>query len=58
MKLPVSSVSAETEIANLLYRYAECTDNGDFAGAATLFETPACGSPRALTAGSATLVIT
>jgi hypothetical protein len=38
MKLPSSSVSAETEIAKLLYRYAECMDNGDFAGAATLFE--------------------
>ena len=31
-------MSAETEIANLLYRYAECMDNGDFAGAAALFE--------------------
>jgi 3-phenylpropionate/cinnamic acid dioxygenase small subunit len=38
MKLPFSSMSAETEIANLLYRYAECMDNGDFAGAAALFE--------------------
>lgn len=26
-------------ITNLLYRYAECMDNGDFAGAATLFGT-------------------
>jgi 3-phenylpropionate/cinnamic acid dioxygenase small subunit len=31
-------MSAETEIANLLYRYAEFMDNGDFAGAAALFE--------------------
>jgi 3-phenylpropionate/cinnamic acid dioxygenase small subunit len=38
MKLPFSSMSAETEIANLLYRYAECMDSGDFAGAAALFE--------------------
>ena len=29
---------AETEIANLLYRYAECIDAGDLAGAAALFE--------------------
>lgn len=29
--------SAETQIANLLYRYAECIDGGDFAGAAALF---------------------
>ena len=38
MKLPFSGMSAETQIANLLYRYAECMDNGDFAGAAALFE--------------------
>jgi 3-phenylpropionate/cinnamic acid dioxygenase small subunit len=31
-------MSAETQIANLLYRYAECMDSGDFAGAASLFE--------------------
>ena len=31
-------MSAETEIANLLYRYAEFMDAGDFAGAAALFE--------------------
>jgi 3-phenylpropionate/cinnamic acid dioxygenase small subunit len=31
-------MSAETEIANLLYRYAEFMDSGDFAGAAALFE--------------------
>jgi 3-phenylpropionate/cinnamic acid dioxygenase small subunit len=29
---------AETEIANLLYRYAECIDAGDLPGAAALFE--------------------
>ncbi len=29
---------AETQIANLLYRYAECIDTGDLAGAAVLFE--------------------
>ena len=29
---------AETQIANLLYRYAECIDAGDLAGAAALFE--------------------
>ncbi len=29
---------AETQIANLLYRYAECIDTGDLAGAAALFE--------------------
>lgn len=29
---------AETQIANLLYRYAECMDNGDLAEAASLFE--------------------
>ncbi|MEE6178956.1 nuclear transport factor 2 family protein [Mycobacterium sp. 050134] len=29
---------AETQIANLLYRYAECIDTGDLAGAAELFE--------------------
>ncbi|OBK53205.1 nuclear transport factor 2 family protein [Mycobacterium sp. 1081908.1] len=28
---------AETQIANLLYRYAECIDAGDLAGAAELF---------------------
>src|ERR1700761_4663877 len=38
MKLPFSSMSAETQIANLLYRYAECMDSGDFAAAAALFE--------------------
>jgi 3-phenylpropionate/cinnamic acid dioxygenase small subunit len=31
-------VSAETQITNLLYHYAECIDTGDFAGAASLFE--------------------
>ena len=31
-------MSPETEIANLLYRYAEFMDSGDFAGAAALFE--------------------
>jgi 3-phenylpropionate/cinnamic acid dioxygenase small subunit len=31
-------VNSETEIANLLYRYAEYMDSGDFAGAASLFE--------------------
>src|SRR5246127_1565293 len=36
--LPLMSMSAETQIANLLYRYAECMDTGDFAGAAALFE--------------------
>ncbi|SON59568.1 hypothetical protein MSIMFI_01052 [Mycobacterium simulans] len=29
---------AETQIANLLYRYAECIDGGDLAAAAALFE--------------------
>jgi 3-phenylpropionate/cinnamic acid dioxygenase small subunit len=29
---------AETQIMNLLYRYAECIDAGDLAGAAALFE--------------------
>jgi 3-phenylpropionate/cinnamic acid dioxygenase small subunit len=29
---------AETQIANLLYRYAEYMDAGDFAGAAALFQ--------------------
>ena len=29
---------AETQIANLLYRYAECIDTGDLEGAAELFE--------------------
>jgi SnoaL-like domain len=31
-------MSAETQFANLLYRYAECIDTGDLAGAAALFE--------------------
>jgi 3-phenylpropionate/cinnamic acid dioxygenase small subunit len=31
-------MSAKTQIANLLYRYAECMDSGDLAGAASLFE--------------------
>ena len=31
------SQTAETAIANLVYRYAECMDDGDFAGVATLF---------------------
>ncbi|MGH3533001.1 MAG: nuclear transport factor 2 family protein [Mycobacterium sp.] len=31
-------MSAETQIANLLHRYAECMDRGDLAGAAALFE--------------------
>ena len=29
---------AETQITNLLFRYAECIDAGDLAGAAALFE--------------------
>ena len=29
--------SSEVEIANLVYRYAECIDGGDFEGAAALF---------------------
>jgi len=29
---------AETQIANLLYRYAECMDSGDLTEAASLFE--------------------
>ena len=29
---------AETQITNLLFRYAECIDDGDLAGAAALFE--------------------
>lgn len=31
-------MSAETQIANLLYRYAEYMDSGDLAGAVSLFE--------------------
>jgi 3-phenylpropionate/cinnamic acid dioxygenase small subunit len=31
-------MQAETQIANLLYRYAECIDTGDLPGAAALFE--------------------
>ena len=31
-------MQAETQIANLLYRYAECIDTGDLAAAAELFE--------------------
>ncbi|BBU25008.1 nuclear transport factor 2 family protein [Mycobacterium xenopi] len=31
-------MSAETQIINLLYRYAECMDAGDLDGAASLFE--------------------
>lgn len=31
-------MQAEAQIANLLYRYAECIDTGDLAGAAELFE--------------------
>lgn len=31
-------MAAETQIANLLYRYAECLDCGDLVGAASLFE--------------------
>ena len=30
-------VSSEVEIANLVYRYAECVDSGDFEAAAALF---------------------
>jgi len=30
-------MQAEAQIANLLYRYAECIDTGDLAGAAELF---------------------
>lgn len=30
-------MSPETAITNLLYRYAECMDSGDLAGAASLF---------------------
>src|ERR1700759_856007 len=33
-------MSAETQIANLLYRYAECMDSGDFAGPARLRVSP------------------
>ena len=32
-------VEDSVAITNLLYRYAECMDNGDFAGAAALFGT-------------------
>jgi 3-phenylpropionate/cinnamic acid dioxygenase small subunit len=31
-------MSSEVQIANILYRYAECIDTGDFAGAASLFK--------------------
>ena len=31
-------MQAEAQIANLLYRYAECIDTGDLAAAAALFE--------------------
>jgi SnoaL-like domain len=31
-------LTPETQITNLLYRYAECIDIGDLAGAASLFE--------------------
>jgi 3-phenylpropionate/cinnamic acid dioxygenase small subunit len=31
-------MQAEAQIANLLYRYAECIDTGDLEGAATLFQ--------------------
>ncbi|MDT5347434.1 MAG: hypothetical protein QOH91_721 [Mycobacterium sp.] len=31
-------MQAEVQIANLLYRYAECIDTGDLEGAAALFE--------------------
>jgi 3-phenylpropionate/cinnamic acid dioxygenase small subunit len=31
-------VNSEAQITNLLYRYAEYMDSGDFAGAASLFE--------------------
>ena len=31
-------MSSETMITNLLYRYAECLDNGDYEGASRLFE--------------------
>jgi len=31
-------LNPETQITNLLYRYAECIDSGDFAAAAALFE--------------------
>jgi 3-phenylpropionate/cinnamic acid dioxygenase small subunit len=31
-------MQAEAQIANLLYRYAECIDTGDLAGAAELFK--------------------
>ncbi len=34
----VNRMRAETQIANLLYRYAECIDTGDLVGAAALFE--------------------
>jgi len=30
-------MGSEAQIANILYRYAECMDNGDFEGAAGLF---------------------
>jgi len=32
------SITAAVQITNLLYRYAECLDRGDLAGAASLFE--------------------
>src|SRR5215831_19202249 len=32
------AVTSETAIANLLYRYADCWDRGDLAGAAALFQ--------------------
>jgi len=37
MKSPDSPLSARTEIERLVYRYAECIDNGDLAGVAELF---------------------
>lgn len=46
--------SSEVEIANLVYRYAEYIDGGDFEAAADLFaharSTAAGGSPTATTA--------
>ncbi len=38
MRRYLDRMRAETEIANLLYRYAECIDAGDLEGAAALFE--------------------
>lgn len=49
---------AETQITNLLYRYAECIDSGDLEGAAALFEHARIrvGDPGHDTIGSARLL--